>query len=87
MGILENNPNKNCINECNRCAVICLGCVRACSHSTKSATQFFLCVKSASFIVCEACTKECEMFKDAHCTECAQVCKICAGECNKTAGM
>lgn len=37
--------------------------------------------------ICDACAKECEMFKYEHCQQCAQECRTCADECRKMSGM
>lgn len=37
--------------------------------------------------ICDACAKECSMFKDEHCQKCADACRSCADECRNMAGM
>ncbi|WP_083768465.1 four-helix bundle copper-binding protein [Thermosediminibacter oceani] len=34
-----------------------------------------------------ACARECKMFKDAHCQQCADTCRQCAQECKNLANM
>lgn len=37
--------------------------------------------------ICDKCSQECGMFKDEHCTKCAEECKKCADECKKMTGI
>lgn len=66
-----------CIAGLVECASICR--LASCSMSTDSKHAKEICTLCAK--ICEACGKECGMFKDDHCTKCSDICKTCATEC------
>lgn len=69
----------NCIKVLNDCAGICLEAVQYMARNSQFAKA--LCQVCAT--ICDACAKECEMFKDTHCQECARIYRECAEECVK----
>lgn len=70
------------IKMLNDCAEICFQAVQFMSRDSMFAkANCELCA-----LICEACAKDCEMFKDAHCQDCAKFCRECAKACREMAG-
>jgi hypothetical protein len=70
-----------CIKMLVECARICEMSVAGMSSNARFAKQH--CALCAT--VCEACARECRMFKDRHCQECAAECDTCVKECRNMA--
>lgn len=70
-----------CIAGLVECAGICK--LSACFMSADAQHAKELCTLCAT--ICDACGKECGMFKDNHCSKCSDICKACAAECKSMA--
>ncbi|MPN09638.1 putative cysteine-rich protein YhjQ [bioreactor metagenome] len=74
---------KNCISILVECAQMCQMSSVEMAMDAQFAKEY--CQMCAT--ICDACAKECEMFKDDHCQKCAQECRACAEQCRMMAGM
>lgn len=75
------NNRVNCIKMLHDCIDICVLSIQFMSRGSQHAEH--ICKECAE--ICDACAKECEMFKDNHCVKCAEICRACAQECRKMA--
>ncbi|WP_411679404.1 four-helix bundle copper-binding protein [Clostridium thailandense] len=77
------NARRSCVKGLVECAKMCEMSVGIMSMNGQFAKEH--CKMCAN--ICDACAKECSMFKDEHCEKCAEVCRTCADECRKMANM
>lgn len=81
LGEADVQARTQCIKTLVDCACICMTAVGYMSANSPHAKA--LCTLCAA--ICDACARECGMFKDAHCQECAKICQECAQACRDMA--
>lgn len=82
-----NEPDLNARRSCIKNLIECSRMCEMSSGLMSMNGQFVKEHCSMCATICDACAKECDMFKDEHCQKCANECRACSNECRKMTDM